>query len=225
MPEKIAAQRVRAPAAAFSAVWPTEPPTGWPRNRAAAMLAMPCALKSASMSGGAPSGLGAASETPAPWTSTITATTSAPVSTSAENSMCSGGRDGSGMPVGIAPTSATVATAGQRQGEQARQDEGDDGGVGRDARPGQHDEQDQRRAADEHRCRLDAPGMEDDVDGSRERDAAASLGAREVADLTEHDVGGDAREEAEHDRERDEARVATEAEDARRPPSVRRRAG
>ena len=62
--------------------------------------------------------------------------------------------------------------------------------------------------------RLNAPGMQDDVDGSRERDAAASLGAREVADLTEHDVGGDAREEAEHDRERDEARVAAEPEDA-----------
>ena len=112
MPEKMAAQRVRAPAAAFSAVWPTEPPTGWPRKKAAAMLAMPWARKSASMSGGAPSGLGAASETPAPWTSTITATTSAPVRTSAENSMCSGGRAGQGMPVGIAPTSATVATAG-----------------------------------------------------------------------------------------------------------------
>ena len=52
------------------------------------------------------------------------------------------------------------------------------------------------------------------IDGSRERDAAASLGAREVADLTEHDVGGHAREEAEHDRERDEARVAAEPEDA-----------
>ena len=36
----------------------------------------------------------------------------------------------------------------------------------------------------------------------------------EVADLTEHDVGGDAREEAEHDRERDEARVATEPEES-----------
>ena len=111
-PEKMAAQRVRAPAAAFSAVWPTEPPTGWPRTRAAAMLPMPWALKSASMSGCAPSGLGAASETPAPWTSTITATMRAPVRTSAENSMCSGGRAGQGMPVGIAPTSATVATAG-----------------------------------------------------------------------------------------------------------------
>ncbi len=112
-PEKIDAHRVRAPAAALSAVWPTEPPTGWPRNRPAARLAMPCALKSPFVSAWVPSGLGAASATPAPCTSTITAMTTAPESTAVENSRRSGGRCGNGTPVGMSPMSATVTTLGR----------------------------------------------------------------------------------------------------------------
>ena len=77
------------------------------------MLPKPCALKSPSVFEGDPSGLGTASETPAPWTSTMTAITTAPVRTLAEKNRRRGGRSGTGIPVGISPRSATVATAGR----------------------------------------------------------------------------------------------------------------
>ena len=40
-PAKIAAHRLRAPAETLSAVWPTEPPTGWPRNSPESTLPTP----------------------------------------------------------------------------------------------------------------------------------------------------------------------------------------
>ena len=67
MPEKMAAQRLRAPAATLSAVWPTEPPTGCPRKRPDSTLPTPWARKSRFGSALDPSGFGADSLTPAPW--------------------------------------------------------------------------------------------------------------------------------------------------------------
>ena len=106
-PEKIDAQRVRAPAATFSAVWLTDPPTGCPRNKPEATLPIPCPMKSRFGFGSEPSGLGAASATPVPWTSTITATAAAPAIRSSEESSDSCGRCGVGMPLGIVPESLT----------------------------------------------------------------------------------------------------------------------
>ena len=107
MPEKIDAQRVRPPAATFSAVWPTEPPTGWPRNSPEAMFPTPCAMKSRFGSDRDPPGFGAASATPVPWTSTITATAAAAAIRSSDESSDSCGRCGVGMPLGILPESST----------------------------------------------------------------------------------------------------------------------
>ena len=109
MPDQIAAHRVRAPAATLSAVWPTEPPTGWPRNRPDARFPTPCATKSRFMFDGRPSAFGAASPTPAPCTSTITATASASTTRSNDIRLKSGS-DGAGISCGIAPASSTRAT-------------------------------------------------------------------------------------------------------------------
>ena len=46
IPEKIAAHRPRAPAVTFNEVWPTDPPTGWPRKTPASTLPTPSAMKS-----------------------------------------------------------------------------------------------------------------------------------------------------------------------------------
>ena len=108
-PDQIAAHRVRAPTDTFSAVWPTEPPTGMPRKNPEARLPAPWAMMSWSGLGRASPGFGAASATPAPWTRTIAATARAPVTRLNENSRTSG-RWGSGMPRGMPPASPTRAT-------------------------------------------------------------------------------------------------------------------
>jgi hypothetical protein len=107
-PEKIEAHRVRAPAAWLRAVWPTEPPTGWPRKRPAPMLPKPCATKSTLASERDPSSLGADSATPTPWTSTIAATARAPARSDIENAESSG-HAGIGTPRGMSPWSLTCA--------------------------------------------------------------------------------------------------------------------
>ena len=108
-PDQIAAQRVRLPPATLSAVCPTEPPTGMPRKKPAARLPAPCATMSRFGSGRALPGLGAASATPAPWTITMAAMASAPVTMPNDSSLTSG-RAGSGMPCGRSPWSPTLAT-------------------------------------------------------------------------------------------------------------------
>ena len=92
-----------------SAVVLRDPPTGSPRNKPEAMFAPPCAMKSRDMLRRDPSGLGTLWLTPAPCTRMTTATANAPVSTSNET-LESAGRCGVGIPVGISPTSRTVAT-------------------------------------------------------------------------------------------------------------------
>ncbi len=87
MPAKIAAQRLRAPAATLSAVWPTEPPTGCPPKRPDSTLPTPWARKSRFGSALDPSGFGADSLTPAPWIRTSAATANAPASRSDESSL------------------------------------------------------------------------------------------------------------------------------------------
>jgi hypothetical protein len=89
-PDQIAAHRVRPPALTFSAVWPTEPPTGRPRKNPDTRLPAPWATMSVSGCGW-PSGFGAASATPAPWTNTIAATASAPVTRLNDTRLKSGG--------------------------------------------------------------------------------------------------------------------------------------
>ena len=101
-PEKIDAHRVRAPAARLRAVWPTEPPTGWPWKNPELRLPTPWAMKSALASERVPSSLGADSATPTPCTSTIAVTASAPASSDHENADSSG-QAGSGMPRGMSP--------------------------------------------------------------------------------------------------------------------------
>ena len=109
IPDQIEAQRLRAPAARFSAVCPTEPPTGCPLNRPLAMLPTPWATKSPLTLDGAPSAFGATSRTPAPCTITIKAIASAPTTRSNE-SWSSDGSAGSGRPLGISPMSSTRCT-------------------------------------------------------------------------------------------------------------------
>ena len=84
-PDQIAAHRLLARTLAFSAVAPTEPPTGCPPNSPAARLATPWALKSRLELDRVPSRFGAASATPAPWTTTIAATANAPETTDGVN--------------------------------------------------------------------------------------------------------------------------------------------
>src|SRR4029453_18950239 len=72
-PDKMDAQRVRAPTATLMAVLATEPPTASPWKHADAMLPTPCAMKLVLEFARVPSGLGALSATPAPCTSTMMA--------------------------------------------------------------------------------------------------------------------------------------------------------
>jgi hypothetical protein len=64
-------------------------------------------MKSRFASEGEPSGFGAASATPVPWTSTITATAAAPAIRSSEERSDRCGRCGVGIPLGILPESST----------------------------------------------------------------------------------------------------------------------
>jgi hypothetical protein len=101
-PEKMEAQRERAPAARFRAVCPTDPPTGWPWNRAEPMFPAPWAMKSTLAFDREPSSLGADSATPTPWTSTIAATARAPARSENERvDHC--GHAGNGTPRGMVP--------------------------------------------------------------------------------------------------------------------------
>ena len=85
-PAKMAAHRLRAPAATFNAVLLTEPPTGVPWKMPDARFATPCPMKSRFVRDGEPSGFGAASDTPAPCTSAIAAIANAPVMTPTDRS-------------------------------------------------------------------------------------------------------------------------------------------
>ena len=67
-------------------------------------------MKSRFIRDGEPSGFGAASETPAPWIRAIAAIAKAPLITPTVRSDSRGSTSG-GSPLGIAPTSATVATS------------------------------------------------------------------------------------------------------------------
>ena len=108
-PAKTDDKRLQAPADTFSAVDPTDPPTGVPWNSPETRLPTPCPMKSPLACDGEPSGLGVDSATPAPCTSAIAAIASAPVTTPILRSdRC--GRASGGRPVGIAPSSLTVAT-------------------------------------------------------------------------------------------------------------------
>ena len=91
----------------FSAVCPTDPPTGWPWNTPEAMF--PHTLREKSRFAWTSPWIGADSLTPVPWTSTITATASAPATRSNEKRRSSGSI-GSQTPDGMLPVSATVAT-------------------------------------------------------------------------------------------------------------------
>ena len=84
-PLLMAAHLERAPAATLSAVWPTEPPTGWPPKNPEARLPRPWAVKSRRVDEVEPSGFGTASATPAPWISTRAATAAAPATTPASS--------------------------------------------------------------------------------------------------------------------------------------------
>ena len=106
-PAKIDAQRLRAPAATFSDVLLTEPPTGVPWKKPDARLATPCPMKSRLVSDGRPL-FGADSATPAPCTRAMAAMANAPLITPAVRSLRCGSTNG-GSPLGIAPTSATVS--------------------------------------------------------------------------------------------------------------------
>ncbi len=108
-PDQITAHRVRAPTDTLSAVWPTEPPTGMPRKKPEARLPTPWAMMSWFGFGRASPGFGAASATPTPWTRTMAAIATAPVTRLREKSRKSG-RCGSGMPRGMSPLSPTLAT-------------------------------------------------------------------------------------------------------------------
>ena len=103
------AHRLRAPAVTLMAVCPSEPPTGWPPKTPDARLPIPWDMKSVFERPREPSGFGAISATPAPCTSTMAATEAAPISTWIDSALREG-KAGSGIPVGISPTSLTWAT-------------------------------------------------------------------------------------------------------------------
>ena len=222
MPEKIDAQRVRPPAATFSAVWPTEPPTGWPRNSPEAMFPIPCAMKSRFGSDRDPPGFGAASATPVPWTSTITATAAAAAIRSSDESSDSCGRCGVGMPLGILPESSTrtrlLAPSVSSCRDRQRYQRGDRG----DPRATQHDHQQERRYTHRRRGQRHLAWMGDDVPGLDHRRLARLRGAEQVGELAEHDVDGDAGEESGQHRHRDKAREAPPAQHPRERSSSRR---
>lgn len=109
IPLRIEAQRLRAPTETESAVCPTDAPTGIPPITPEQRLPMPWPTKSPSTLDGTPSGLGDDSRTPAPWTSTIAAIESAPV-TIGSVSRPRSGIPGVGSPLGIEPESETSTT-------------------------------------------------------------------------------------------------------------------
>ena len=161
----------RPPTVTFSAVWPTEPPTATPRKKPEARLPTPCAMMSRFGFDGASPGFGAASATPAPWTRTIAAIASAPVTRLNDRSRKSG-RCGSGMPRGMSPCVADpghAVRAGQHDhhGRDHQRDQRADDGQ---PSPGQHHQDGQRAQPGEQRRQIDLTGMDEHVDrlGQRE---------------------------------------------------------
>ena len=108
-PAKIDAHRLRAPAATFSAVLLTDPPTGVPWKNPDSQVRHALADEVPVGPRRRASGFGAASATPAPWTSAIAAIAKRAADHPDVRSDRCGSTSG-GNPLGIAPTSATVAT-------------------------------------------------------------------------------------------------------------------
>ena len=208
---------MRAPAARFSAVCPTEPPTGCPLNRPLAMLPMPWATKSPLTLDGAPSAFGATSRTPAPCTSTITAIASAPTTRSNE-SWSSAGSAGSGRPLGISPMSSTRCTHVVPGHDQhgCGNDEREERPEPTQRRARRDQQQRQRTNSGQGRRPLDRTQLRHDVERLRDRGVTLRRDAEQLRQLAEDDVGRHAGEEPGHHRVRHKARIAPQPQQAGR---------
>ena len=121
---------------------------------------------------------GADSATPAPCTSTIAATASAPVSTCSEKADSSG-HAGSGTPCGMSPWSSTWATSAPvRTHTIVGTASATTRAERREPRAAQHDDEGERADAGEQRGGVDPARVDEDVPRLLDRDAALGLGTR-----------------------------------------------
>ena len=160
-----------------------------------------------------PSGFGAASATPAPCTTMIAATASAPEITDGVNA-ATAGREGIGSPCGIAPRSETLATPGTPAritttvGTRSATSDATDATRVLDRTASSRTAP--RPAATEGRCiRV---GWMTNVERLRQGKASLAGRAGQRRQLSEEDVGTQSGEESQHHRLGDESNITTETQ-------------